>query len=134
LCHGYYTSTQEVKWLLKPICEKARQKMHVDTTERISVPHSLTVSISGLQDAAHRLATSAAHAGSGPTRKSGPETSNAGRGSTVEPGIQRLTDLVTVSDNPGDYLYTPSYAEDRLTMRQAVHAYTSNVRMTREHS
>jgi hypothetical protein len=92
------------------------------------VPAGLTVSIAGLQDVAHRLATSAARATRGNANRfesnSNPK-SGAAKNVATDSGSQRVADLLDLADKPSNLVYTPSYAEDQLSMRKAVHTYRS---------
>lgn len=99
----------------------------------------LSVSASGLQDAATRLAISASRIARSPD--------TAGKSSFVDINTQaefsgtsapthgtgRMTELINTP--PADsQLYTPSYSEDLLSMRLAVQAYKANAKMLRAHA
>jgi hypothetical protein len=97
------------------------------------VASGMTVSIAGLQDAATRLATAAARTVRSSAAPFTPEFSGRAAAtidSNPDPLMHRTADLVQFPEHSAN-LYTPSYAEDIVSMRLAVHAYKANVRMVR---
>ncbi len=88
----------------------------------------LSISVSGLADAANRLATSAARISRAPAADQRHFRSAA---PVAEPaaGPAKTADLSFQPLPTADHLYTPSYAEDLIAMRLAVDAYKANAKM-----
>jgi hypothetical protein len=95
---------------------------------------AMSVSVAGLQDAATRLATAASRvsrnsADSAKITYSDAQSSNQlnAAASPARPVSQttRLSEPVMADQ----LLYTPSYAEDMISMKNAIHAYKANARM-----
>jgi hypothetical protein len=93
----------------------------------------LSISAARFQDAATRLATSAARASRPAEMRTGSFADQADRLATASSkitapgGMSRTSDLAgaQVQDN---FMYTPSFAEDLVNMRLAVQAYKANAK------